>query len=118
VPQDAQGLHNFENRGQVETKRGGHDRVGAREVGMPEENEVINPLNEGSSPWYFKMAMVASATLPCIQPSVAKPSTATLLAGALGVQDSTRLSWDSLGFGLWFQLICCTNLLTLSGYFK
>ena len=41
-----------------------------------------------------------------------------LLAGALGVCDSTRIPWDSMGFGLWLQLMHFTYLLTLSEYIK
>jgi len=41
-----------------------------------------------------------------------------MLAGDLRVQDLTRIPWDSMGFGLWFQLVHCAYPLTLSEYFK
>jgi len=43
---------------------------------------------------------------------------ASVLAGALGVWDLTRIPWDLKGFGLWLQLMHCAYLPTLSKYFK
>jgi len=51
-------------------------------------------------------------------PDTVYPCVSTWGQVLLGFGALLELPQDSLGFGLWLQLMCCTYLLTVSEYFK